>query len=116
MDIILVVTLIIQLLAALMVLYTFYRISERKFPQLDSLERYHLMRERYERLRWSLVFVSALILVQLAGVVYYFVSGSLPLLQLLISDFIVIALIILLSRIYRMRGQMQELDLKMKKK
>jgi hypothetical protein len=92
-----------------MILYTFHRISEKKFPQLNSMERYYFMRKRYEHLRWSLLFVGALIMVQLAGVFYYFYRGSIPLLQLLISNVIVIAIIIFLTRIYKVRDRLQDM-------
>ena len=43
----LIVTLVIQAVAILMVVWTFHRISERRFPKLATLQKYHLMRERY---------------------------------------------------------------------
>ncbi len=112
MDIVLLtITLAIQVIAVVMVIYTFYRISERQFPKLAALERYHLMRKRYEHLRWSLLFVGALIAIQLFGVIVYVRSGTLPVAQVLISDVIVIALTILLSRIYKERSRLQDMDL-----
>ena len=106
------VTFAIQAIAIVMVLYTFYKIGERNFPKLAALEKYHLMRKRYERLRWSLVFVGALIAIQLFGVFIYVRSGELPLTQILISDGIVIALMIFLTHIYKGRDHLADLDLK----
>ena len=116
LDPVLIITFVIQAVAVIMVLYTFIRISESNFPQLEALERYHLMRERYEHLRWSLLFVGLLIMVQLAGVVYYFVQGSIPILQVLVSDGLVVALTLILSRIYKARGKLQDMDITIVKK
>lgn len=109
------VSLIIQALAIIMVVYTFYRISEKKFPKLDALEKYHLMRKRYERLRMSLLFIGALIVVQLIGLFFYAQSGSLAL-QLLISDLVIIALAVFLSGIYKGKNRLGEIEELEKKK
>jgi hypothetical protein len=111
MDTLLIVTFLIQALAITMILYTFHSISENKFPKLDALEKYHLMRKRYEHLRFSLLFVGALIVVQFAGLFYY-LSSALPLGQLLISNAVVISLMIFLTGIYKDREHLAEMEMK----
>jgi undecaprenyl pyrophosphate phosphatase UppP len=107
---ILIISIVIQAFAILMVLYTFYSISRSSIPKLAALEEYYLMRRRYERLRTSLLFIGALIAVQLGGVFYYFWSGTFPVLQLLISDAVIVALTIFLTRIYKERRRLSELE------
>ena len=104
---VLLITALIQILAVIMIVYTFVRISQKKSPKLDTLEKYYLMRRRYEHLRLSLLFVVALIIVQLGGMYYYYSKGSLPLAQFLISDVIVIALVFFLSIIYKEREKLK---------
>lgn len=109
--ILLVVSLAIQLITVVIVIFTFRAISARKLPKLDLLERYHVMRTRYERLRLTLLFLVAIVCVQLLGLLYYLYApdGPITLAQLLVSDLIFIALVIFLMRIYRGRDNLQQL-------
>ena len=109
---ILIITLIIQIIAIAMVIYTFQKISAKKMPEIDVLEKYHIMRQRFEHLRWSLLFVGAMIAVQVVGVFYYFRNGSIPVLGLVISNVIIMALTVFLSQIYKKRSHLEDLEFK----
>jgi archaellum biogenesis protein FlaJ (TadC family) len=107
-DLVFVVSLAIKVIAIMMVLYTFYAVSEKKFPKLDVLEKYRLMRNRYEYLRRSLLFVVAIIMIQFIGLIIYgfFPDGTLSFTQLLISDIVFVILVIFLTTIYRKKEQL----------
>lgn len=104
-PILILASILIQVLAIIMILYTFRSISEEKGSDLGVLARYYIVRSRLARLRMSLLFVAALVFVQLMGLIYLIAipEGPITFTQLLISDIIFIALGLFLSTIYKSR-------------
>lgn len=106
---VLIVSLLIQLFTVFMIIYTFRVIKDNSGSELGVLSKYYLMRRRYDRLRSSLLFIAAIILLQIAGIVYLILYPDAPITttQLIVSDIIFVALAVFLSQIYRMRSKLK---------
>lgn len=107
-SVIILVSAAIKAIALLMVVYTFYSLSNRKEPHgAGVLTKYFLVRQRYSLLRMSLIFVAALIAVELASLAYAIAAGTSAVseLSLLFSDIVFLGLVVLLSKIYQVRSR-----------
>ncbi|MBR9702992.1 hypothetical protein GOV10_03075 [Candidatus Woesearchaeota archaeon] len=104
MDLLIIASLFIMLVSLVMILYFFRSLdSVEKKSDLGVMMKYYLIRRRYDRMRTSLLFVAALMAVQFIGLlVMVFVPGAeFKTTEILISDFIFVALIVFLTGLYR---------------
>ncbi len=106
-TLVIIVSAAIKAIALLMVVYTFFALSSRKEPQAGVLTKYFLVKQRYALLRMSLIFIAALIAVELATLAYGIIGGTHALndVSLLLSDLIFLGLVVLLTKIYQLRAQ-----------
>ena len=102
------ISLVIQALVIIMTLYVFIVISRQPKLELGILTKYYVMRQRYERLRLSLLFIVALTLTQSIGIVYVMQNpqSTITPLQIMMSNVVLVALVIFLTTIYRSKDKL----------
>ena len=103
LGLIVIVSIFIKILSLIMVSYAFRNLSPVEGPSsFGILTKYFVMKRRYVLLRFSLLFVAGLILVEMISMGYTILQrpSSVNTLQLLFSDVVFVGLILLLSRIY----------------
>ena len=92
----------------IMTLYVFIVISKQPKLELGILTKYYVMRQRYERLRLSLLFIVALTFTQSIGIIYLMQNPSTNItpIQIMISNVVLVALIIFLTTIYHSKDKL----------
>jgi len=107
-----IVSTVIKLISLAMIVYTFQSLSREENKNLSVLTKYFLLKRNYTLLRFSLIFIATLVVVELVNMFYRTINApplSEP--QLLISDAVFIGLILLLTKIYESRHYFtQEID------
>ena len=91
----------IKVVTLLMTVHTFRNLAPHRTPATDLYTRYFIVKRNYNLLRYSLLFVAALILVELFSMSrVIFQNATVNDVQLLLSDIVFLGLVVLLSRIY----------------
>lgn len=111
MAAVLAVSILIKIISLVMVAYTFLALSPKKEPkELGVLTKYFIVKRRYNLLRFSLLFVAALILIELVSMLRAALTAPAGVneMQMLLSDIVFLGLIILLSRIYQLRSMFEK--------
>lgn len=112
-SILVIVSILIKAIALLIVCYSFFMLNPKKEREiLGPLTKYFLLRKNFLLLRWSLVFVAALLLVELISISISVVGNADKLadIRLLTSDLVFLGLIMLLTQIYRHRDRLSVID------
>ncbi|HIH23551.1 TPA: hypothetical protein HA251_00805 [Candidatus Woesearchaeota archaeon] len=114
MEIVYGISIIIKVTTLIMVLYTFKNLLAPSDPQPSIIyTQFYALKKKYSLLRFSLIFVAALIVLELASMIRAATvnMGAINDTQLLLSDAIFLGLIILLTHIYKYKRAFKDTKL-----
>lgn len=106
-PIVMVISFLVATIALIMVLFTFKSLSvTHEAAELGVFTKYLLLKRRYDLLRRSLLFVAAIVIIQICSLLYAFFTapGFFADVQLLASDIVFLGLAYLLSKLYLVRA------------
>lgn len=108
-TIVIAISILIKAISFIMVVYTFNSLLSPIEPK-GIMTRFYVLHRKYMLLRASLLFVAALILLELGSMLYAVANSTTSVsdISLLLSDVIFLGLTILLSRIYRFKTAFRE--------
>ena len=106
-PIVMIISFLVAAIALTMVLFTFKSLSvTREAAEIGVFTKYLLLKRRYDLLRRSLLFVAAIVIIQICSLLYalFTAPGFFADIQLLASDVVFLGLAYLLSKLYLVRA------------
>jgi hypothetical protein len=109
MGIFIAMSILIKLFSLLIILYAFRTLSIDESGKFGVYTQLFIMRRRYDLLRMSLLFIAAILVLELVSMSYTLISRQgLNLVQIMASDILFIGLVALVTIIYSSRNSLKK--------